>query len=508
MTTQTASSGLGGVTARQWLILLMVQLSTLLFGMTITLANVVLPQIKGAMSATQDQIAWVITFNLIATAIGTPLVGWMASRLGWRTVMFGAALGFTVSSFLCAFAANLETLVLFRVGQGLFGAPIMPMGQAIILATFPRHQHALMMMIWGIGAVIGPVAGPVIGSLVSEVYGWRMAFLMIVPPGILASVCSWFALSEHTSRSERHFDWTGFLALSIAIAAAQLIMDRGNRLDWFESTEIWIELLVALGALWVFLVHTFSARRPFLDPTLLLDRNFALGLIVAFVMGALSFTAIALFPGLLHDLRGYPDSSIGLLLASRGLGNWASFFIIVPMTRLYPRLTLAIGLACQAIAGWGMAHLDINVTDFDVFWTNALQGFGFGLAFTPMSVLAFATLDKGRITDGMSIFHLVRNFGSSLFISLSIVVLVRSTAASYSSFTEHISPFNKVLAYPGAVGLWNLESQGGLLALAGELQRQAAMIGYINAFYLFAITAALCVPVAFIMRDVPKDRTD
>jgi hypothetical protein len=161
-------------------------------------------------------------------------------------------------------------------------------------------------------------------------------------------------------------------------------MDRGNRLDWFESTEIWIELLIAIGAFWVFLIHTFSAKKPFLDPTLLIDRNFALGLIVAFVMGALSFTAIALFPGLLHDLRGYPDSSIGLLLAARGLGNWASFLIIVPMTRLYPRTTLALGLACQALAGWGMANLDINLTDFDVAWTNALQGFGFGLAFTPM----------------------------------------------------------------------------------------------------------------------------
>ena len=508
MTTQTASSGLGSVTGRQWLILLMVQLCTLLFGMTITMANVVLPQIKGSMSATQDQIAWVITFNLIATAIGTPLVGWLASRLGWRAVMFGSTLGFTVSSLLCAFATSLETLILFRIGQGLFGAPIMPMGQAIILATFPRHMHAMVMMIWGIGGVLGPVTGPLVGSYISELYGWRMSFLMIVPPGILASICTWFALSGHTSRENRHFDWTGFIALSVAIAAAQLLMDRGNRLDWFESTEIWIELMIAVGAFWVVLVHTFSAKRPFLDPTLLLDRNFALGLIVAFVMGALSFTAIALFPGLLHDLRGYPDSSIGLLLAARGLGNWASFLIIVPMTRLYPRTTLAMGLACQALAGWGMANLDINLTDFDVVWTNALQGFGFGLAFTPMSVLAFATLDKGRITDGMSIFHLVRNFGSSLFISLSIVVLVRSTAASYSTFTEHISPFNKVLAYPGAVGLWSLESQGGLLALAGELQRQAAMIGYINAFYLFAITAALCVPVAFIMRDVPRDRTD
>lgn len=505
MTTTTASTGLAGITARQWLILLMVQLSTLLFGMTITLANVVLPRMKGSLSATQEEIAWVITFNIVATAIGTPLIGWLANRIGWRSLMVGSAAGFTISSGLCAFAGSLEMLVVFRIGQGLFGAPIMPMGQAIVLATFPRHLHAMMMMIWGIGAVLGPVLGPVLGSAISEAYDWRMAFLIIVPPGILATICAWVALSGHTERRITRFDWTGFLALSVAIAAAQLIMDRGQRLDWLNAIEIRIELLIAVLALWVFLVHTLSARDPFLNPLLLLDRNFTIGLLVAFVMGMLSFTAVALFPGLLHDLRGYPDNAIGLLLAARGIGNWAAFLVVVPMTRFYPRTALALGMLAQAVAGLGMARLDINLTDFDVFWTNALQGFGFGLAFTPMSVLAFATLPKAKITEGMAIFHLLRNFGSSLFISLSVVLLVRSTAASYSGLTEAISPFNKVLGFPGVVGLWNLESSGGLLSVANELQRQAAMIGYINAFYLFALTAALAVPLAFLMRKPPEE---
>lgn len=505
MSTATADTGLSGLSARQWLILLMVQLCTLLFGMTITLANVVLPQIKGALSATQDQIAWVITFNLVATAIGTPLTGWIAARVGWRNLMFFSVAGFTISSFMCGLATNLESLVLFRVGQGLFGAPIMPMGQAILLATFPRHLHAVVMMLWGIGGVIGPVAGPVLGSMVSEAYDWRSAFFMIVPPGIVATTCVWFALSQHTERGATRFDWTGFLALSVAIASAQLIMDRGQRLDWFQSTEIQIEALIAVIALWVFVVHSLSSSQPFLNPRLLLDRNFSIGLLVAFAMGMLSFTTIALFPGLLHDLRGYPDSYIGTLLSARGLGNWASFFIVVPMTKHYPRTALALGMASQAFAGWSMAQLDINLTSFDVFWTNALQGFGFGLAFTPMSVLAFATLPKAQITAGMSIFHLVRNFGSSLFISASVVLLVRSTAANYSNFTEHISPFNKILGLPGTIGTWTTETPGGLLALARELQRQAAMIGYINAFYLFAITGALSVPLAFLMRDVPRE---
>jgi DHA2 family multidrug resistance protein len=209
-------SSIFSISGRLWLILLMVQLSNLLFGMTITIANVVLPQMRGTLSATQDEIAWVITLNLVATAVGTPVTGWLASRLGWRRLMFGTVLGFTLCSLMCGFAGSLETLVLYRVGQGLFGAPIMPMGQAILLATFPRHLQPTAIVLWGVGAVFGPVLGPIFGSLMAEAYNWRAAFFMIVPPGIAALCCIWFALSEHTARNPVRFDWTGFLALSIA----------------------------------------------------------------------------------------------------------------------------------------------------------------------------------------------------------------------------------------------------------------------------------------------------
>lgn len=502
------SSGLAGISPRQWLILLMVQLCTMLNGMTITLANVVLPQIKGAMAASPEQIAWVVTFNLVATAVATLLTGWFARRLGWRNVMFISVAGLTVFSFLCGIAQSLETLVLFRVGQGLFGAPIMPLGQAILLATFPRHLHPMVMMLWGIGGVVGPVTGPVLGSIISEAYNWRGAFFMVVPPGIFATAFVWFALREHTERSAADFDWTGFISLSLAIGVTQLMLDRGHRLDWFDSTEIIIEAMIAAIAFWVFITHSLTAERPFFDLRILLDRNFSIGLIMAFVMGMLSFTPMVLFPGLLHDLRGYPDAAIGMLLAGRGFGNWASFLIIVPMTKYYPRTALACGLSAQAISGFAMAQLDINLTGSLVFWTNFVQGFGFGLAFTPMSVLAFATLPVRQITEGMALFHLVRNFGSSIFISLSILLLVRSSAANYAGLSEFISDFNKTLALPEAVGLWTTASPRGLLAIAGEIQRQAAMIGYINAFYLFSITAAAAVPLAWMMRAPPKTRAE
>jgi DHA2 family multidrug resistance protein len=498
--------GLFSIGARQWMVLLTVQMSSLLFGMTITLANVVLPQIRGALSATQDEIAWVITLNLVATAVATPMTGWLASRLGWRNVMFYSVLGFTVSSFLCGSADSLEALVLYRVGQGLFGATIMPMGQGIVLATFPRHLHTAVMVIWGAGSVMGPVFGPIFGSIMAEAYNWRFAFFMIVPPGIVAMIFSWIWLAEYRDRTPARLDWTGFLALSVAITCLQLMIDRGQRLDWFYSLEICLEAFIAAIAFWIFAAHSLTASRPFLDPRLLLDRNFAIGLVIAFFMGMLAFTSLVLIPGMLHDLRHYPDSAIGLLLASRGVGNWVAFLVVVPFSRRYPRLSVATGLGAQAFAAWSMAQFDINVGSFDVFWTNALQGFGFGLAFTPMTVLAFATLQAHQITEASGVFTLVRNFGSSLYISVTVVLLLRSAAANYTRLTEFISPYNKALAFPGLPDAWNVENIGGLMRLAGQIQQQALMIGYINSFYLLAVTAAAGMPLVWLMRTAARRR--
>jgi DHA2 family multidrug resistance protein len=499
MGTASAKTGLRSIGGRQWLILLAVQLSSLLFGMTITLANVVLPQIRGALSATQDEIAWVVTLNLVATAIATPTTGWLANRFGWRGVMFGGVAGFTFFSLLCGLADSLPALILYRVGQGASGALIMPMGQAIVLATFPRELHAAVMVIWGFGSVVGPVVGPVIGSMIAETYSWRAVFFMIVPPGLLAMGFVWFSLAGNTARSGTRLDWTGLLALSIAMTGVQLMIDRGERLDWFQSPEIIAYAAVGGAALWVFAVHSLTTPEPFLDPRLLLNRNFAIGLVIAFFMGMLAYTSLVLFPALLHDLRGYPDSAIGELLSARGVGNWVAFLVVVPLSRRLPRLTVALGLAAQSFAAWQMAQLNLNLSSVDVFWTNALQGFGFGLAFTPMTVLAFATLPTAKITEASGVFTLVRNFGSSLYISLSIALLVRSTAANYSRLVEFVNPFNAMLKGLPASAPWNIGTTSGLSRLAGEIERQAAMIGYINAFYLIALTAAVAVPLVSLM---------
>lgn len=487
-------------TFKQWLVLLLVQVTTLTFGMTITATNVVLPQMKGALSATQDQVAWIVTLFLVAAAVGTPLTGWLSGRLGWRVLMSGTLVGFAVSSWLCGISGSLETLLAARVAQGLFGAPLMPLGQGMLLATFPRHMHPLVLMMWGVGGVMGPVLGPILGGLVAEWLDWRWVFFMVAPIGLVSAALAALTLGDNERGTAGRLDLIGFAALAVCMSALQLMLDRGHRLDWFDSPEIIVEALLAAGGAYLFVAHTLTARAPFLNPKLFADWNFVLGLTMAFLMGALSYTPIVLFPPLLQDLRAYPDSVIGYLMSARGLGNFLSFLVVVPLTRMSPRGTLAAGLALQAVAGWDMAQLDINLGDADVFWPNLLQGFGFGLAYTPMTALAFSTLESGLMVQGSALFNLMRNFGSSLFISLSVLVLVRSTAENYAGLSAVVSPGNESLRNPTLAGSWNFSSIHGLNALSDEIQRQAAMGGYLNAFYLFTLTAALAVPLALLFR--------
>jgi len=487
-------------TAEQWLVLLLVQVTTLTFGMTITATNVVLPQIRGALSATQDQIAWIVTLYLVAAAVTTPLTGWLSGRFGWRRFMTGTLVGFSVSSLLCGLAGSLETLLMARVAQGLFGAPLMPLGQGILLATFPRHMHPLVLMLWGAGGVMGPVLGPVLGGLVAEWLDWRWVFLLMSPIGAASALLALVALGDQERGTAGRIGVIGFVALGVCMSAAQLMLDRGHRQDWFDSTEIVVEAWLVVVGLVVFVAHTVLSRTPFLSPRLFTDWNFVLGTLMAFLMGALSYTPIVLFPPLLQDLRGYPDAIIGYLMSARGVGNFASFLIVVPLTRWNARATLAAGLGLQGYAGFEMAKLDINMTDFDIFWTNFVQGFGFGLAYTPMTALAFSSLAPPLIVQGSSVFNLMRNFGSSLFIAVSILVLVRTTAENYAGLSAVISPVNELLRQPQMLGSWAYDTSRDLASLSVEIRRQAAMGGYINAFFLFAVTATAAVPLVWLFR--------
>ena len=490
-------------TSRRWWILVLVQVSTLTVGIAITSASVVVPQIRGALSLTHDEGAWIVTLFLAATAVATPLTGWLASKFGWRRFMVATLAGFTLSSLVCGLADSLEVLLLARVAQGLFGAPLMPMGQGMLLATFPRHMHPLVLMLWGTGAVMGPTLGPILGGVIAESLNWRWAFLSMVPMGALTTALAVFALGDQERGTARRLGMTGFVALALCMASAQLLLDRGHHLDWFDSPEITIELVLAVIAGLVFIANTAWSRTPLFDPRMFRDWNFCVGLLVAFLMGAMSYTLIVLFPSLLQDLRHYPDSTIGYLMSARGLGNFLSFGVVVWATRYNARLALSVGLLLQAWAVWQMTRFNINVSDFDIYWTNLVQGFGFGLAYTPMTVLAFSTVPAPLAVQGSAVFNLLRNFGSSLFISLSVLVLVRTTADNYASLTATVSSLDIARRFSSLAANLASNDARSLTALQQEIQRQAAIGGYLNAFMMSAVAAAVALPLAWMFR-VPK----
>ncbi len=481
-------------------ILVTVSTCTALYALTVTIVNVALPQLQGALSATPDQVAWVVTLNIVATAVATPVTGWMVARFGQRSVMIWSVVGFGISSLLCASANTLAPLLAFRVAQGAFGAPMVPLSQAILLATYPGEKRAMAQGFFGMAVVLGPALAPVLGGYLAEEYNWRWIFLLIVPICVVALIGVLIFIKEGGREAHAKLDWTGFLALSIAITSLQLVMDRGERFDWFASGEIVLLGCVMVLSSYVFLVHTMTAEKPFITPRLFLDRNYSVGLIVVFVYGMLNFTPIVLLPPMLQNLKGYPDSLIGILLAMRGAGLVVGFFVAGRMGRLDPRIGLVLGLVLVGLSGVNMTTFDLNVPTFEVAWTGVVQGIGCGIMWVPLTIVCFATLPTRLLPQASSIFHLLRNFGSSIFISLSVMAVVRTTKVNYAELSENVTPFNEALRFPSVMGYWDLDSLRGLTALSAEIERQAQMIGYGNAFLLYTVVCFSTVPFLMLIR--------
>ena len=353
----------------QAMLLVTLTFVTMLYAMTVTIANVALPQMQGSLSTTPDQIAWVVTFNIVATAIMTPMSGWLAAVLGRRRLMVWGVIGFGVSSVMCGMATSVEELVIYRIGQGAFGAPLVPLSQAIVLESFPENARNRVMSIWGTGVIMGPIMAPALGGALSEAYNWRWVFFMLVPFTVVALIGVLIFIRKRTTReAPPKLDWTGFLALAVAITAMQLTLDRGERAGWFGSGEILIYGGLCLSAVYVFVVRNLTAPRPFLNPALLRDRNFNVGILLIFIFGMLNFVPITLLPTLLQNVQGYPDSIIGQILSARGAGTFVGFAAMFFIGRIDPRIPMSIGMALQAWSGWTMSGFYVNVTQVDVLW--------------------------------------------------------------------------------------------------------------------------------------------
>ena len=487
-------------------ILVFCMLTLTLYFTTILVVSAILPQIQGALSATPDEISWIVTFNILAIAIATPMTGWLVGRFGRKTVMCGCIAGFSFATLMCGLADSLEALVFWRILQGAIGAPTVPLTQTLLLDNWPKERHQMVMGINGMGVILGPIIGPTIAGAVAESYGWRWAFLMLLPVAVAGLAGLLYALPRDDDTRKIRFDWIGFLSLSFAVSGLQYILARGHRLDWFESTELVAVAVLAVVSFYVFLAHSLTAKEPFLNLALLKNRNLSLGFILAAFFGMLSFTPMVILPSLLRQHFNYPDTLIGLLVGSRGIGGLIGFFLAMYTDRIDARVSMATGFLLLTIAGYWRMFFDLNVTPLEIALNGILQGLCIGMIFVPLNVMAFSDLDPKHRPETLGVFHLLRNVGSSLFISIAVAEIIRSTGVNYARLAEFINPFNPALTSPWTAGAWDAATLPGVSRLSNEITRQSAMIAYLNAFGLFTLVAALAIPFALMTKPPPRAR--
>jgi len=483
-------------------------LATVMQALDTTIANVALPHMQGALGATQDQIAWVLTSYIVAGAICTPLVGYLSARFGRKRLFIASVVGFTVASMLCGVAQSLGQIVLFRLVQGVFGASLVPLSQALLLDTYPRERHGQAMALWGVGVMVGPILGPSLGGLLTEYYNWRWVFYINLPFGLLAWLGIAAFVHETPADRERRFDWFGFAMLSLGIGALQMMLDRGESLDWFASREILIEAVLAGLGLYLFVAHMFTAEHPFIEPGLFKDRNFSVGLVFIFIIGVMLFATMALMPPFLHTLMGYPVLDVGLLLAPRGAGTMVAMMIVGQLSgRVDVRYTIFAGLMLTTLSLWEMARFTTDIGSWDIVRTGLTQGLGLGFIFVPLSTITFATLAPHYRNEGTSLFSLARNIGSSIGISLVITYLAQRTQINHAAFADFLNPFSLPLRQAVEAGAIDLSTPQGLSMLNAEVNRQAATLAYLQDFRLMMWVTLAATPLLLLLRAPAKGST-
>jgi len=476
-----------------------VMLATIMQALDTTIANVALPYMQGSLSATLDQINWVLTSYIVAAAIMTPVTGFLAMRFGRKRLFLTAVAGFTVASILCGIATTLPEMVLFRLIQGIFGAPLVPLSQSVLLDSYPQEKHGSAMAMWGIGVMVGPILGPTLGGWLTEYYNWRWVFYINLPIGILTFLGLSAYLSE-TKTAKSTFDWFGFAMLSIAIGSFQMMLDRGEQLDWFSSSEIIIEAVLAALAFYLFIVQTFTSEGPFIDPHIFTDRNFNLGLFFIFVVGIILLASLALITPYLQNLMNYPVVTAGLVLAPRGIGTMVAMMIVGRfINKVDSRLTLALGLVLTAAVLWEMTGFTPDVSQATLIRTGVLQGMGLGFMFVPLSTITFATLPPQYRTQGTALYSLMRNIGSSIGISMVIFLLTRNTQILHAEIAGNVTPFNEALHQFNVAQIWNLATVTGRSALNAEVTRQANIIAYANDFKLMMLVSLAALPFVLLL---------
>jgi DHA2 family multidrug resistance protein len=486
-----------------------IMLATIMQTLDSTIANVALPHMQGSLSASQDQITWVLTSYIVAAAIATPLSGWLCDRYSVRNVFLTSIFGFTVASALCGISVTLGEIVGARLLQGVFGAALVPLSQAILLDINPREKQGSAMAIWGMGVMVGPILGPTLGGWLTDSYNWRWVFFINLPIGVAAFYGVMKYIRNAPGSRTMRFDMFGFCTLSVAIGALQLLLDRGSENDWFGSTETWIEAIVFTFSALYFVAHTvFSpAGKSFLNYRLLKNRNYVSGLLFIFIVGAVLYATRALTPPMLQNLMDYPVATTGLVTAPSGIGTMIAMLVVGRMVgKVDLRLLLLTGFLIAAFSLWQMSRYTLVLGVPDIVWPGLIQGVGLGLIFVPLSAATFATLEPSMRAEGTAIFSLVRNIGSSIGISMVQALLVRNTQVAHSSLVEKITSANSALQDAAVHSVYNLNLGAGAAALNNEITRQASMIAYVDDFWLMLILTLAVIPLLLLVKPPSKGR--
>jgi MFS transporter, DHA2 family, multidrug resistance protein len=485
---------------RRTMITICVMMATIMQALDITIANVALPYMQGSLSATFDQVSWILTSYIVAAAIMTAPVGWLATNIGIKKVLITCATGFTFASMLCGIAQNIEQIVLFRLLQGMFGAALVPLSQSVMLDIYPPERRGWAMSIWGMGVMIGPIMGPTLGGWLTDSYSWRWVFFINLPFGIATVLGLLAFMNDGGPRRKAVFDWFGFAALGISIGSLQLMLDRGEQLGWFDCNEIVLESLISVIAFYFFLAHSLTTKQPFISIGIFRDRNFTIGLMFMFITGVLLLATAALMAPFMQNVMGYPIIDAGWLLGSRGVGMVIAMLVAGRVLAIAgPRPLLFVGLSASAVSLYHSIDFTADTQMFTIVWTSMLQGAGLGLMFVPLNTVALGTLPPALRTEGTAIWTLIRNLGSSIGVSVVIANLTNKTITMHARLAESLTPFNQALSDPAAATL-NVNTDTGLALLEQITTQQATIMAYANDFKLMMVVTLLALPLIFLIR--------
>lgn len=483
------------------LLLIAVMATTIVLSLDMTIANVALPHMQTSLGASMDTISWVLTSYIIAGVVMMPVAGWLSDRIGSRRLFILAVAGFILSSMLCGLATSLTEMVLFRTLQGMTTAFIAPMSQTIIFDTNPPSKQPQAVTLWGLSIMVAPISGPVIGGILTESFNWRWIFYINLPIGVAAlALLIWLLPSRPIV--QRKLDKLGFVMVAAGIGALQLLLDRGQHKDWFNSWEIIIEALIVLGAAWVFAVHASTTRNPIFPGSLVRNFNFLGSAAFMFILGMASVAISAVLPTMFENVYRYDVLETGMLMAPRAFGMTLAMLIIPQvMRRMDMRYLIVLGYLVAAYALWSMSHWSLDMDRRPIVISGFIMGLGLGLISTPINLIAFATLEERFRPDGSGLLTLVRSLGGSVGISIIVTMLARNTQISHADISASVTATSL-----SAIDLSTTTERLGDLGMAamqmidGEVNRQALMIAYLDNFHVVAWSLLICAPLTMLFR--------